>query len=294
MSAPPNHQELLARLGLRLPAVTLKRLQSRGNFLPTCGVNRLPAAHPELLFLQLLSPAARSQNWAPTAGLSMLRKCIYMVRPSEQSRGQWAPRNRHGAGPDSAGRWYEIDSLTNCSLPGTVSPALHRISGRTYKVQSSSMVVEARWQRGMMPNRPASGVRLYTIVAARRPQYPVNSVMRYSDFSLPFGVSVPAFASVANSGHKRQRRSDTCRVISAAENLKTCRPLSTSWPIPQLLTGSRPLCIRPCHEIPWTPPMMPRCLQKYWTAGADRCSNIRSCPYQPRFGKSTRPSVSSI
>jgi len=52
------------------------------------------------------------------------------------------------------------------------------------------MVAEARWQRGMMPNRPASGVRLYTIVAARRPQYPLNSVMRYSDFSLPFGVSV--------------------------------------------------------------------------------------------------------
>ena len=32
MSAPPNHQELLARLGLRLPAVTLKRLQSAGIF----------------------------------------------------------------------------------------------------------------------------------------------------------------------------------------------------------------------------------------------------------------------
>ena len=41
-----------------------------------------------------------------------------------------------------------------------------------------------------MPNHTTSHVRLSTIAVARRPQYPLNSMTRYSDSSLPFGVSV--------------------------------------------------------------------------------------------------------
>src|SRR6185437_13642196 len=54
----------------------------------------------------------------------------------------------------------------------------------------------------MMPNRPASRVRLYTMAVARRPQHPLTSVRRYNDFLPPCGVSVAGIAIYR--GHQRR------------------------------------------------------------------------------------------